>query len=74
MKQEIISVPPEMDDRQTDDFTLSYTYRKDSLDKGDPVDKIVRRLVNLCDVLGTALVFWSALMYFALVPLSLIHI
>ena len=67
-KQEMMSVPPEMEARLMSSFTCSYTKRKLSSDRGEPVEHIDLRLERSYCSAGFSPAFSTAAMYRALVP------
>src|SRR5579859_503824 len=67
-KQEMMSVPPEMEDRQTFALMSRYTYSELSGKSGEPVEVTVRRRARAYLAPGRTPNFSAADRYLALVP------
>ena len=68
--QEIISVPPDIEDKWTFFFMFSYTNLNPSFDNGDPVEQIVLNFDNLYLYFKVGLDLRRVSTYFALIPIS----
>ncbi len=67
-KQEIMSVPPEMEERHSPELISRYTYSAFSGSSGEPVEVMVRSRASLYFDFGFTPNFSAAAKYFALVP------
>ena len=67
-KQEMMSVPPEIDDSWTSGLMLSYTKSKLCGESGDPVERNVRTLSNVWLSRGTNPLLATTSKYFAEAP------
>ena len=63
-----MSVPPEIDDRQTSGLMLSYTKSKLCGERGEPVERSVRTLSSVWLARGTNPLLATASKYFAEAP------